>query len=276
MECINPRFLVARDMSVPCGKCAFCLATRRSDWCSRISYERKLHYDSAFITLTYADWKLPMRNGIPQLSKPSKKGNSHLQLWFKKVRKAGYQFRYFAVGEYGSQTLRPHYHVLVFGFIPEDVVRRCWDKGIVHIGRVSTSSVLYCLKYVVNASARIMREGRVKPFAVMSRRPGLGANYLSDGIVKWHKSDLRNYMIIDGEKRHLPRFYRDKIFNARERSRVAFRAAHETTERLRKWYAKCTVKVSKAYPYGAISYREAALHAAAKRILSKSKEKLTI
>jgi len=211
MECLNLKYLPAREISVPCGRCAFCLATRRSDWSTRLEYEAKKWLTKKFVTLTYADAHLYWRNGNSQLKK------SHLQEWFKKLRKAGYRLRYYAVGEYGSRTFRPHYHVLLFGDIPDSILRNKWDKGDIHIGQVTQASISYCLKYVVNSKSRAMRNNRERPFSVMSRKPGLGANYLSPAMIKWHKSDRKNYVLMDGQKRHLPRYYKLKIFSAIDR-----------------------------------------------------------
>lgn len=257
-------------MYVPCGKCAFCLATRRSDWSTRVQYEHKLHDGASFVTLTYADSSLVVKRGRPQLVK------SDLQKWFKRVRRAGFAFRYYAVGEYGSRTLRPHYHVLVFGSVPEDVIRSSWTKGIVHIGKVNAKTINYCLKYVVNSKGRFMRSGRVAPFALMSRKPGLGANYLTKAMVRWHQSGRKNYCLVDGEKRHLPRFYKEKIFSKLDRVRIAVRDGRKAEDSLRKRLLEIDVPVSSEYPLGALSYHEHQLRIAASRVLDKHRKNLTI
>lgn len=225
---------------------------------------------SSFVTLTYADAHLTFRSGVSQLVK------SDLQKWFKRVRKAGYKFRYYAVGEYGSHTYRPHYHILVFGHVPEKVIRKSWQKGLVHIGKVSSASVMYCLKYVINSRWKGYRNGRVAPWSTMSRKPGLGANYLSKQIVVWHKSDRKNYIIIDGEKRHLPRYYKEKIFSKIDRVRIAVRDSKRAAERERKYLKSLNIKVSKAYPLGAVSYYEEQKLIAARSIMDKSRKQLTI
>lgn len=200
MECISPKYIAKQDITVPCARCVFCMATRRSDWSTRLEYEAKLHLDSAFVTLTYADPHLTWNCGKPQLVK------ADLQKWFKRVRKAGYKVRYYAVGEYGSKTHRPHYHILLFGGVPEKVIRQSWKFGQVHIGKVSQASIAYCLKYMINGIG-VWRD-RVKPFCTMSRKPGLGANYLSKSMIAWHHSGRKNYCLIDGVRRHLPRYYK--------------------------------------------------------------------
>lgn len=241
MECLKPIYLGKIDMVVPCGKCAFCAATLRSDWATRLHYEAKLHYGSKFVTLTYSDWNLTWNHGHPQLVK------ADLQLWFKRVRKAGYKFRYYAVGEYGSHTYRPHYHIIVFGDVPESVIRDAWSYvlpprgkrkgpiGHVHIGSVTQASVNYCLGYVVNGKSWKMRHGRVAPFTVMSRRPGLGANYLSKDMIAWHKSDRKNYVWLDGGKRHLPRYYKTKIFSKIDLVRIAVRDQKAMFQKMVRW-----------------------------------------
>jgi len=154
MECLHPKYLSKQEMVVPCGRCPFCAATRRSDWATRLHFEGLLHYGSKFVTLTYEDKYLTWNHGNPQLVK------SDLQKWFKRVRKAGFKFRYYAVGEYGSRTYRPHYHVLVFGDVPEDVIRSSWKFGMVHIGQVTQASVNYCLGYMVNGSMELKKRKR--------------------------------------------------------------------------------------------------------------------
>ena len=128
MACYNLRYLSKQDISVPCGKCVWCAVQKRSDWALRLHYESKKHIGSKFVTLTYADPHLVWANGVPQLDK------KHVQLFCKRVRKAGQAFRYYAVGEYGSKTFRPHYHIIMFGDINEDIVRKSWPYGHVHMG----------------------------------------------------------------------------------------------------------------------------------------------
>lgn len=272
MECLKPKYLPKREMVVPCGSCAFCAATKRSDWALRLAYEAKLHLVSKFVTLTYADNELIWKDGQPQLSKPSAKGDSHLQLWFKRVRRAGYKLRYFAVGEYGSKTYRPHYHIILFGDVPDDVLYKSWGKGHVHIGSVTPASIMYCLGYIVNGKGWQMKHKRVPPFTVMSRRPGLGSNYLSAAMVAWHKSDRKNYAILDGQKRHLPRYYKEKIFSKLDRVRIAVRAEKEQFQKLLR-FIRDPKRMRMRDPLG---YYEEQRKVLAKKIRFKCKQNLII
>lgn len=145
-----------------------------------------------------------------------------LQGFFKRARKAGFQFRYFALGDYGDTFGRPHYHVIFFVkglFIPEyihslwisgDQTRR---RGFVHIRQLSAGRIAYVVRYGFLAKLDWNKDDkRQKPFFLMSRRPALGSGYLTSAMVRFHRrSDV--WYFPDGQyKRPLPRFYRDKIF----------------------------------------------------------------
>lgn len=270
MECLNGRYLSKQDMVVPCGNCPFCAATRRSDWATRLHYEARLHYGSKFVTLTYADAHLTWAHLRPQLVKKD------LQDWFKRVRKKGYNFRYYAVGEYGSKTFRPHYHVILFGEVPDDVIRKTWHLGQVHIGKVTQASINYCLGYLSHSRTWQMKHHRARPFTLMSRGrgkiKGLGCNYLSPAMIAWHKCGRKNYVIVDGEKRHLPRYYKTKIFSKIDLVRIAVRDQKSMFKKLvEKIRSPKMAKMEDPLGY----LREQRLIAAA-RIRKKFKDNLTI
>lgn len=265
MECLTPIYLSKQDMVVPCGKCSFCSATRRSDWATRLEYEARLHVCKQFVTLTYANPHLKWKHGVPQLDKRD------LQLFFKRVRKAGMRLRYYAVGEYGSKTFRPHYHVILFGDVSPEVIRDAWPLGQVHIGTVTQASIQYTLGYIVNKSWK-HTTGRVPPFSLMSRKPGLGANYITPEMIAWHRSDRKNYVLVDGRKRHLPRYYKTKMFSKIDLVRIAVRDQKDLFNRMVKWL-RHPLRAKMADP---MAYRRAQQLLLSKRIRAKSKENLTI
>lgn len=276
MECQRPRYLHKQDIVVACGECVFCAATKRSDWALRLHYESKLHEVKKFITLTYADAHLPWKNGISQLDKRD------LQLWFKRVRKCGYKIRYYAVGEYGSKTYRPHYHIILFGDVPDSVIRETWPKGHVHIGNVTDASIMYTLGYIVNGKGWQMRTKRVAPFSLMSRGrwylkdgtyiTGLGGNYLTAAMIAWHKSDRKNYAMIHNEKRHLPRYYKTKIFSKVDLVRIAVRDQKAVFKQMVKWVRSPAMRRQK----DPLAYRAEQIKIFAARLRFKCKENLII
>lgn len=229
MECLKPLYIAKYDIRVPCGRCPQCGVNRRMDWATRLWFESRLHVESSFVTLTYANHKLRWAHGQSQLCKRD------LQLWFKRLRKAGYKVRYYAVGEYGSTTYRPHYHVILFGAVPVSELESAWvdegpsgtSLGLIHVGTVTQASIMYCLGYLVNAKAPLMTHNRVRPFSLMSRKPGLGASYMTPAMLEWHRSDRRSYVMVGDEKRHLPRYYKQKIFSKIDQVRIAVAADKE-------------------------------------------------
>lgn len=272
MECVKPLYLSDRDIEVPCGKCGFCCSTKRSDWSFRLEYELRAWTDSSFVTLTYADNELTFINGVSQLVV------ADLQKFFKRLRKRGFSFRYFAVGEYGSHTYRPHYHIIFFGSIPEQALNQSWKKGLIHVGQVNEASIGYCCKYLVNSKGIYMRVGRVAPFSVQSRGKmpgrlygGLGSNYFSPNVLEWHRSGFKTYAMRGSSKIHLPRYYRDRLFSKRERSWINVRDQRNYLESLRKEL----LELGK-YHSNPMEYREERRLEASKRIKNKSARNLTI
>lgn len=99
--------------------------------------------------------------------------------------------KYYAVGEYGGQTLRPHYHIIIFNadinFI-EKSWSICTNKklktfskiGNIHYGSLTEASVGYTLKYISKAKQIPLHsnDDRVPEFSLMSK--GLGINYLTE------------------------------------------------------------------------------------------------
>lgn len=221
-QCISPILVqnAKRRDFVPCGKCNFCLETKRNDWSFRLNQELKACKTSIFLTLTYEDSHLPYSDdNIPTLQK------RHLQLFTKRIRKAnaarvGWKLRYYSVGEYGTHFDRPHYHALIFNLSNHvaNKVQDFWQYGFIKIGTVEPASIHYVTKYVVTRSEE-QQAGRAPPFAVMSRNPGIGANYLKSHT-KWHRNGLRNYANVNGVKSRLPRYYKEKMFSKIERENM--------------------------------------------------------
>lgn len=160
-----------------------------------------------------------------------------LPSFFKRLRKTqpDVQIKYYAVGEYGSQTKRPHYHMILYNIVapmypigPDakgnmkylcPVIEKCWPFGTVDIGGLSSDSAAYCAKYV-SKPRRIpehKRDDRQKEFSIMSK--GLGENYITDATLKYHQSDLsRNYLTLPGGyMKALPKYYRHRVYSEDQR-----------------------------------------------------------
>lgn len=129
------------SITIPCGHCYACLTNKRNAWTYRLMEEARLSDSTAFLTLTYDDEHLEIAQN--QLQKRD------LQLFIKKIRNNGIKFRYYAIGEYGTQTHRPHYHILAFNIYQLSIeeINRIWGKGFVYPGKSNPilNSLLYLL-----------------------------------------------------------------------------------------------------------------------------------
>lgn len=155
-----------------CGQCLSCRVNRRRLWAARIVLESFGHDFSWFVTLTYSPEALPADGSVSPV---------HLRNYLKRLRKQCCDpVRFYAVGEYGEKSLRPHYHLILFGVAPVQLrhVVSTWAMGIVHIGEVTLQSAAYCAAYVQKGMTRASdpRLGGLHPeFCRMSLRPGIGA-----------------------------------------------------------------------------------------------------
>lgn len=207
-------------IDLPCGQCIACRLARSRDWATRCVHEAKLHEESSFLTLTYDDAHLPANGSlVPE----------HLTNFFKRLRKHydGRKIRYFACGEYGDKSQRPHYHCILFGcsfpnrkpvstgkfpLYNDDSLSRIWGFGHAVIGDVTFESAAYCARYVckkITGSGAADHYGaRVPEFSRASNRPGIGADY-------FHKyyEDIATYGRVYSRGGHFtkpPRYY-DKL-----------------------------------------------------------------
>lgn len=192
-----------------------CIKRRVSAWSFRLMEEEKKSSSSYFITLTYHNNNLTYtENGLATLVKRD------VQLFMKRLRKQNDEkLKYYLCGEYGSDTERPHYHVILFNAKLE-TIQKAWNLGQIHYGTITEASVGYTLKYISKPSKIPYhdRDDRQKEFPLMSK--GIGKRYMTENMIKWHKADLENRMycnIKDGKKICMPRYYKDKIYNQDER-----------------------------------------------------------
>lgn len=197
MLCRNP-YLNQKSQLFPCGQCMPCRVNRVREWTHRLMLEQSLHSDSVFLTLTYTDEKLPRTStNLPTLDP------KHLKDWLKRLRDriSPSKVRFFAVGEYGDETFRPHYHVALFGY-PAcsygnsrytrtrqrccdhcDLIRDTWGRGAIFAGDLSVNSAQYIVGYVAKkltdkSDPRL--NGRHPEFARMSLKPGIGRDFMDE------------------------------------------------------------------------------------------------
>lgn len=162
---------------VPCGQCASCRLERSRQWALRIMHEASEHERNCFLTLTYDDDLAPGRVAPVSLQK------DHLQKFFKRCRKAGLRFRYYACGEYGDELGRPHFHVCMFGedfsdeIFPWPFLRSLWKHGNVDVAQLEFESAAYvaryCMKKWTTAKQELLLEDGLLPhYSVVDETTG--------------------------------------------------------------------------------------------------------
>lgn len=117
---------------IPCGQCRGCRLEYSRQWADRCLLEMKQHKESFFVTLTYNDEHIPLHEYVDKntgvVGEVASLEKRDFQLFMKRLRK-NYTFdnklRFFAAGEYGDQTFRPHYHAIIFGLHLDDLI---WYK----------------------------------------------------------------------------------------------------------------------------------------------------
>lgn len=232
MRCIKP-YKTKQYGFVPCGSCFACKQRATNQWIFRLMQEDRRSESSHFITLTYDE------DHLQRVGKKATLRKRDLQNFFKRLRRyQAYsgneaQIKYYAVGEYGSKSHRPHYHAIVFNSTYE-LIEKAWTLkgkpiGGIYFGDVRESSIAYTMKYMVkperHRDIRKFRKWSTDPreyeFAVMSKN--IGSNYVTDEIVRWHSMDVvnRNFVRLGNVKIALPRYYRDKIFNEFQKQIIA-------------------------------------------------------
>lgn len=198
----------AEHLALPCGGCIGCKQARAREWALRCQLELADHDSAAFTTLTYDDKHVP-----PTLTK------RHFQLWLKRLRhRTNRPIRFFACGEYGERTQRPHYHAILFGCrdTADPEIQSVWPHGFTRTYNATPATIAYVAGYTAKKINRLVKTvveqvdpttGEVytyqPPFLLMSRNPGIGAN------ARQHIESWRDHAVHNGHKVPVPRYLHD-------------------------------------------------------------------
>ena len=196
---------------VPCGQCVGCRLEYSRQWAMRCVHEfETAGRIGSFLTLTYSPEYLPEDGKIHK---------DVFQKFMKRLRKKfGNGLRFFACGEYGSNfTHRPHFHIILFGYCPDDLVyfftdnqgdniyqssfiSDIWKQGYITVGvNLNIKTAKYCAKYLQKGEDPCLR---------MSLKPGIG----------WEAFDLSSLatdkIYIDGTYIKIPNYFLKKLGEA--------------------------------------------------------------
>lgn len=254
-------------IKLPCGRCIGCRLERSRQWAVRCVSEARMHGDNnMFITLTYSDENLPPNGSLfPR----------DLALFWKRLRKKyGAGIKYFACGEYGDQTERPHYHACIFGFkfpdlevkvindngypvsvIHSESLEDLWGLGHTSVGDVSFESAAYvaryCLKKILGdpQKARDHYKGREPEFMRCSK--GIAASWFDKYGKQVYPLD---YVVSRGHKSKPPRYFDKvlekidpKLLEQIKEARKSRIKEEDSVSRLNDKNALCQLKMSKKH-----------------------------
>lgn len=218
---------------VPCGQCMPCRVNTQRKLCTRLMLEARSHpQSSSFVTLTYSEEEVVEEDGKKVLVREHL--DQALDILRKRLaRREVPKMRYFAVGEYGSETWRPHYHALIFGVEPEflkqnELLPAAWGKGFT----LATEALPERIRYVAHYTTKKLTspsayglEGRPPEFTRRSK--GLGLLWVDKfaevfdtptGMAALERmGDVPRHCVIDGKRWPLDHYMRSKL-----RAKVGF------------------------------------------------------
>lgn len=222
------RFGALRPSEIACGQCFGCRLERSRQWAVRCMHEASLYDQNSFVTLTFDDDNIPFRSSLEYAT---------FQKFMKRLRKhMKQQVRFYMCGEYGEQTMRPHFHAILFncGFDDRQKFRlldsgcklytsktleKLWPFGMSSIGEVTFESAAYVARYVMKKMTgpgaedhyrRVDEHGEYQltpEFSHMSLKPGIGAPWLEKYAKDIYPLD---YAVVGGKKLKPPKYY-DRI-----------------------------------------------------------------
>lgn len=244
--------LYYQKLFVPCGQCIGCRLEYSRQWALRCVLEAKQHQNNYFVTLTYNDENLPsVENCIldEESGEVCAEFISHplvpkdLTDFMKLLRRElEYHYnwtgvRFYACGEYGSKTQRPHFHIILFNMpVLEDLelytinyahdrlynskfLDKIWKKGYIVVGNVSFDSCAYVARYMMKKHKGkdayfYADNGLVPEFSRCSRRGGIGSGFFQSNRQTIYRFDEVLITDKDGKVRRLrpPKYY-DRLYD---------------------------------------------------------------
>lgn len=194
---------------LPCGKCVGCQLAHSRDWANRCYLEQKMHTWNWWITLTYDPEHIKTVKAVDkktgEVVDVATLCRKHVTDFIKRLRmhwkrKYGEDgIVYFGCGEYGSKSLRPHYHISFFNLnirdlelwywedgkstYRSDTIDELWGMGRVTINENTWATAAYTARYMLKKSknwdARRQYEevDMEKEFTCCSLKPAIGKSY---------------------------------------------------------------------------------------------------
>ena len=249
---------------VPCGHCIGCRLDYSRTWADRMMLELETSKKAVFLTLTYDSehahpvqferFKQRIFDDNVILTGAYSDLESHdmilpvsydfvyrdVQLFLKLIRKDNNgkkgnpynRLRFYCASEFGDETHRPHFHMILFGLGLEDFpdkefwartklndilytseyLNSKWKCGRVILADVSWRTCAYVARYVTKKLSGDMKViydiwNCTPEKAYMSRRPGIGAEYLLQHPDCLDMSNINISTPDGGMKIQIPKYY---------------------------------------------------------------------
>lgn len=218
---------------LPCRQCIGCRLERSRQWATRLMHEANSHEKSCFLTLTYDDNHIPSNGSL---------NPSHFTTFIKDLRaRLDYygkeKIKYFACGEYGDQTKRPHYHLALFGpysggpidfsdpdnqRIEEEPARsgapqfshpdiaHVWPHGLHRYSELSFEAAAYVARYILKKMSGIHAPNYYGDLVPEFQRAskGLGKAHFDEWTSDIYPAD---HVVLPGRGSFMPPPYYDRL-----------------------------------------------------------------
>lgn len=240
MVCINPLFIRRSGLHVRCGQCLPCREQRQKEWSVRLGLELDQAFTAYFVTLTFNDEfyekypkldTLQFQRFLKRLRQYDLRGIPDTYEGKKvfKIASKGQNFKYFAVGEYGSKNNRPHWHMLLFNFpydheMTEIIIQYAWMEeienvrkplGFDYVGLLKSGSIEYVTDYLFKNDAKD---------SVRLISKGIGKNYATDTMVNYHQRTVDGIISVGNIKKPMPRYIKKQVYNEKQRKELGEKA----------------------------------------------------
>lgn len=229
--------LIPMYVIVPCNKCLICRDKKAREWSFRATCENNYSLtEPLFLTLTYNNKHLPTCGIFKE----------ELQLFLKRLRRnldrlnITHNIRYFACGEYGTLSQRPHYHMILWNFPKMNslsqklrIIEKSWSLPTTQYhsdGSPISESIgfAYCVPCTNGAISYVMKYMRKLPtiplhknsnFFLSSRKNGgIGAAYAREKM-NFYRSNphILQMEVLDKYSNklfsaYMPTYYKNLIF----------------------------------------------------------------